>query len=129
MLFVKTKVKPSSIHWLGLFAEEFIPQWTIVWQFTPGFDLKFSKEQIQWLPEQLQEYMKIYTWLSKKSGLYCFSSDNGKYFNHSSHPNTLSAYYDNEEEVVTKAIKDIQKWEEITDNYASFEDISDEDFI
>jgi len=73
--------------------------------------------------------MKIYSWLSEKSGLYCFSSDNGKYFNHSSMPNTLSAYYDDEEEVVTKAIKDIAKGEEITDDYASFEDMSHETFI
>ncbi len=60
-------------------------------------------------------------WLSKKSGKYCFSSDNGKYFNHSKFPNSLSAYYDNEEEVITKAIKDIKKGEEITDDYGSFE--------
>lgn len=129
MLFVKTKVKPSNIHWLGLFADEFIPQWTIVWKFTPWFDLKFSYEEIQQFPEHIQEYMFTYTWLSKKSGLYCFSSDNGKYFNHSPKPNTLSAYYEDEEEVVTKAIRDIQKWEEITDDYNSFEEASRENFI
>jgi len=39
----------------------------------------------------------------------------------------LSAYYDSEEEVVTKAIRDIQKGEEITDDYSSFEkDFSEE---
>jgi SET domain-containing protein len=65
--------------------------------------------------------LHTYIWLSKKSGLYCFASDNGKYFNHSKTPNVLSAYYENEEEVVTKAIKDIQKGEEITDDYSSFE--------
>lgn len=67
-------------------------------------------------------------WLSKKSEKYCFSSDNGKYFNHSKNPNSLSAYYDNEEEVVTKAIKDIQKGEEITDDYSTFEKNFNEDW-
>jgi SET domain-containing protein len=83
MLFVKTKVLPSKIHGLGLFADEFIPKGTIIWKFTPGFDLKFTKEQIKSVPKQVQEYLETYCWLSKKSGKYCFSSDNGKYFNHS----------------------------------------------
>jgi len=122
MLLVKTKVKPSKIEGLGLFADEFIPKGTIVWKFTPGFDLKFTKEQIDNFPKQVQEYLKRYSWLSKKSHMYCFASDNGKYFNHSNDSNVLSAYYENEEEVITKAIRDIKKGEEITDNYASFED-------
>lgn len=121
MLFVKTKVLPSKIHGLGLFADKFIPKGTIIWKFTPGFDLKFTKEQIKKFPKQVQEYLEMYCWLSKKSGMYCFSSDNGKYFNHSKTPNSLSAYYGDEEEVVTKAIRDIQKGEEITDDYSTFE--------
>jgi len=121
MLFVKTKVLPSKIQGLGLFADEFIPKGTIIWKFTPELDLKFTKEQISKFPRQIQEYLEVYCWLSKKSGLYCFSSDNGKYFNHSKNPNSLSAYYKNEEEVVTKAIRDIQKGEEITDDYSTFE--------
>mgnify|MGYP001562319139 CR=1 FL=1 len=55
----------------------------------------------------------------QKSGKYCFSSDDGKYFNHSKNPNSYSTYY--EDEVVTKAIRDIQKGEDITDDYSSFE--------
>lgn len=129
MLCVQTVLKPSKIHGLGVFADEFISKWTIVWRFTPWFDLKFTKEQIQAFPEHIQKYMETYTWLSKKSGLYCLSSDNGKYFNHSITPNTLSAYYDTEEEVLTTAIRDIHPWEEITDNYASFEDISNTSFV
>lgn len=121
MLFVKTKVLPSKIHELGLFADEFIHKGTIIWKFTPGFDLKFTKEQIKKFPKQVREYLETYCWLGKKSGKYCFSSDNGKYFNHSKNPNSSSAYYVDEEEVVTKAIRDIQKGEEITDDYSTFE--------
>lgn len=121
MLFIKTKVLPSKIQGLGLFADEFIPKGTIIWKFTPEFDLKFTKKQIKKFPKQVQEYLETYCWLSKKSDNYCFSSDNGKYFNHSKNPNSLSAYYENEEEVVTKAIRDIQKGEEITDDYSTFE--------
>ncbi len=128
MLYVKTKVLPSKIQGLGLFADEFIKKGTIIWKFTPIFDLKFTEEQIKKFPKQVQEYLRVYAWLSKKSGKYCFSSDNGKYFNHSKNPNSLSAYYDNEEEVITKAIKDIQKGEEITDDYSTFEKDFKEDW-
>src|SRR3989344_3989649 len=121
MLLVKTKLLPSKIHGMGLFADELISKGTVIWKFTSGFDLKFSKEQIKKFPKQVQEYLENYCWLSKKSGKYCFSSDNGKYFNHSKNPNSLSAYYEDEEEVVTKAIRDIQKGEEITDDYSTFE--------
>ena len=64
-----------------------------------------------------------------KSSLYCFSSDNGKYFNHADNPNALSEYRENEEEVVTIAVSDIQCGEEITDNYSSFEAIHSADDV
>lgn len=130
MLLVKTKVLPSSIEWLWLFADQYIPKWTEIWRFTPGFDIKFSEEEVLKLPILLQEHLHTYAWLSKKSGKYCFSTDNGKYFNHSSsNNNVLSAYYDNEEEVVTKALRDIEVGEEILDNYWSFEEWFDENNI
>ena len=129
MLYVKTKIQQSGIHGTGLFANEFIPKGTVIWKFTPGFDVKFTREQILDFPELLQIYIYKYSWKSKKSKLYCFSSDNGKYFNHSDNPNCLSEYKDNEEEVITTAIKDIQIGEEITDNYSSFEDEESEDNV
>lgn len=130
MMLVKTKVKESKIHGFGLFADRFISKGTEIWRFTPGFDLKFTREQILSFPEVLQIYIYKYSWRSKKSKLYCFSSDDGKLFNHSEDPNVLSEYRDNEEEAITVAIKDIQAGEEILDNYNSFADEkSDEDVL
>jgi uncharacterized protein len=129
MLYVKTIIGASEIEGIGLFADEFIAKGTVIWKFTPGFDLKFTKQEIEKFPANVQKYLEKYAWLSKKSDKYCFSSDSGKYFNHSDNPNSLSAYYEDEEEVVTKAIKDIYPGEEITDNYATFEkDFNSEDF-
>lgn len=128
MLCVKTKIKESNIHGIGLFADQFIPKGTLVWKFTPGFDQRFTKEQILALPIEVQIYLSKYVWLSKNTGLYCLSSDNGKYFNHSENPNVRSEY-DGEEEVRTYAIRDIESGEEILDNYSTFEDLNDEDFF
>jgi SET domain-containing protein len=129
MLLVKTKIKQSDIHGTGLFADQFIPKGTIIWKFTQGFDQKFTREQILNFPDLLQIYIYKYSWRGKKSGLYCFSSDNGKYFNHSNNPNCLSEYRDGEDEVTTTAIRDIKIDEEITDNYSSFEDDKSENNV
>lgn len=129
MLLIKTEIKKSEIHGIGLFADQFIPKGTEIWKFTPGFDQKFTREQILSFPDLLQIYIYKYSWRSKKSKLYIFSADNGKYFNHSDNPNALSGYRDNEEEVVTVATKDIEIGEEILDNYNSFEDEKSEDDV
>jgi SET domain-containing protein len=129
MMLVKTHVKESTIHGLGLFADEFIPKGTEVWRFTPGFDQKFTREQILAFPELLQIHIYTYGWKSDKSKLYCLSEDNGKYFNHSEDPNVLSEYREDEEEVVTVAIKDIRSGEEMLDNYASFSPDRDSDNV
>jgi hypothetical protein len=34
MLLVKTTIAPSPIHGIGLFADQFIPQGTRIWEFT-----------------------------------------------------------------------------------------------
>ena len=121
MMFVKTRIGLSKIHAIGIFADQFIKKGTILWRFIPGFDLKFTKQQIRKLPPQARKYLDTYSYLSKKSRKYILPIDNAKYFNHSKNPNCLTAYYENEEEVVTKAIRDINSGEEITENYRSFE--------
>ncbi len=129
MLLVKTKIQESPIHGVGLFADQFIPKGTEVWRFTHGFDQKFTREQILSFPELVQIYLYKYSWKSKKTGLYCFSSDNGKYFNHSENPNVLSSYENGEDEVITRAIRDIQIGEEILDDYSSFENVNETDNV
>lgn len=129
MMCVKTKIGPSTIHGTGLFADEFIPKGTIVWRFTPVFDQKFTREQILSFPDLVQIYLYEYSWKSKKSHLYCSASDNGKYFNHSEKPNTISKHRDNEEEVITVAARDISAGEELTSNYNDFETDPDDDNV
>jgi len=129
MLLVKTKVQESAIHGLGLFADQFIPKGTEIWKFTPGFDVKFTKEQVLSFPKILQIFIYTYAWKSKKSGLYCHSVDDGRFFNHCSNPNSLSEYRDDEEESVNVALRDIQIGEEITNNYSAFEDENDKDNV
>jgi SET domain-containing protein len=121
MLYVKTRIGPSKIHGIGLFAAQKIPKGTDIWKFTPGFDLRLAERNTKKLSQQAREYLEFYAYRSKKSQMWVLPMDNGKYFNHSDTPNTLSSYHDDQEEVITKAIKDIESGEEMTDDYHSFE--------
>jgi len=60
MLLVKTKLGPSKIHGIGLFVDEFIPKGTIVWKFVPGFDLKFTKEEVEKFPGLAKDFVHFY---------------------------------------------------------------------
>ena len=92
-MYVKTKLASSKIHGIGLFADQFVPKGTVVWKFTPGFDRKFTKKQFAKLPCRAREYLwDGNTYTSRKSGHRIFPTDNGKFFNHSRKPNTLSKY-------------------------------------
>ena len=51
MLRVKTFVSTSPGRGLGLFSAQLIEPDTITWEYDPEFDLSFSREQIDSLPE------------------------------------------------------------------------------
>lgn len=130
MMLVKTTVKPSKIHGLGVFADEPASKGAVIWKFTPGFDLRFTREQILSFPPLIQIYLYKYGWRGKKSKLYCLASDNGRYFNHSENPNCRSRHQEGEEEIITLALRDIAAGEELTDDYNSFEyEHSDNDVL
>ena len=121
MLLVKTTVGPSPIHGLGLFAAERIEKGAVIWRFTPGLDARFTPEEASALPPAAREHLAVYSFTSKQPGMRTLCVDNAKYFNHSRTPSSLSAHEDGEEEVVTRALRDILPGEEITDDYRSFE--------
>ena len=120
MLLVKTRLSPSAISGIGLHADEFIPKGTIIWEFTPGIDLKFTGEQYKLL-EKFRNFEALDRYLYKSliSGCFILCADDGRFINHSNQPNTIDT--PEREEGLTIALKDIQRGEEITSNYASFD--------
>jgi uncharacterized protein len=121
MLLVKTRVGPSAIHGTGLFADQLIEKGTIIWRFTPGIDARYAPEQVAGLPPAARDYLAVYSFPSQRPGLRVLCMGNANYFNHSNAPSALSAREDGEEEVVTRALRDIAPGEEITDDYRSFD--------
>jgi len=119
MLLVKTSVRPSPLNGMGLFAEEFIPKGTIIWEFNPLVDKILTERELRTLPEVAQDAYRHYSHFSKKTGGHTLSFDNDRFINHAEEPNTEDIDTGNAE-LATVAACDIQKGEEITCNYYAF---------
>ncbi|MDP2856153.1 MAG: SET domain-containing protein [bacterium] len=121
MLLVKTKIGPSKINGIGLFADQFIPKGTQVWKYQPGFDLKIDKSEPMYLSEPSKAQFLKYAYLNSKTNKYILCFDDARFFNHSDNPNCIEAAYSDDEETRDVAAKDIQAGEELTYNYKTFD--------
>ena len=120
MLLFKTEVKVATDPrmGLGLFATEFIPKDSIVWEFVEGVDIKVSVDRVEQMSEAQQEYFEKYAWV--EDDYYYSSCDLTNFVNHSYQPNL-----DNTQDV-TISLRDIEPGEELFTNYAEFDDCFDE---
>ncbi len=117
MLLVKTSVRQSPLHGLGLFAEEDIPAGTVLWRFEPLLDRVIPEAELDGLPEQVSQFIDIYSEYFPDLGLLVLSGDNDRYTNHSDAPNT-EVILPNGPQAQVRAIRDIAAGEEITCDYA-----------
>lgn len=106
MLLIKTEVKPSEIHGLGLYTLEDLKKGQALWKKHPIMDQMIAIRVIESLPEQARDHMYRYTWRDD-DGNFLISLDNDKFMNHSEDPNTDG---DN-------ALCDIKAGEELTSCY------------
>ncbi len=130
MLLVKTEVKNSPIAGVGLFAAEEINKGDIVWQYSPNTCLLFTNHQFQSLlnsfhktERQLIEYYLTYGYYQEIVQSLVCCLDNGRYVNHSEQP-TLSTPKDMPANMAWQysiALRDIQKGEELTENYTTYD--------
>lgn len=116
MLLIKTKLGLSTIHGIGLFADQLIPKDTIVWQHNDLIDRVYRYDQLENMPDIIQQTLNNYGW--REDEYFIMPGDNARFTNHSITPNCEPA------PGISIAIRDIQIGEEITENYSSF----DEDF-
>jgi SET domain-containing protein len=111
VLLVRTKTGPSLIAGIGLFAAEYIPSGTVVWQFSAAVDFA--------TPPHAKESLH-YSYRSKQTGRIITPGDDAKYINHSKKPNLGTRYEMEVEEDVNFALRDIAEGEELTLDYSSF---------
>ena len=121
-MLIKTKIGPSAIEGIGVFADQFVPAGTIVWELTPGLDGIYSVQEFQEMKtKELRNVIK-YVFLSRDTNRYILCNDYARFFNHSDVPNCLSQNINSKDkEGITIALQDIQIGEELTDDYKSFD--------
>jgi len=116
MLLVPTYLEKSQIHGFGVFAAEFIPKGTKVWKFQAGFDTLIPEPCMRDLPEVVQKYLAHYG--TPWNGVGIVFGDEAKFINHSYTP----SLFDDLENEAVYAARDIQKGEELTENYREWDD-------
>jgi hypothetical protein len=113
MLLIKTYLDKSSIHGLGVFADEFIRKGTKIWRFVEGFDRAFSPREYAKLPKPAREYIKVHGY--RVDGEILLTVDHDHHINHAEDANT---HWSNGHIV---ASRDIPKGAEITNSYRLFD--------
>ena len=120
MLLVKTRIGPSEIDGIGLFAAEFIPKGTVVWKFIPGVDKRLRRTRVENLPEAAKKQILKYAYLDE-GDFYVMCMDDARHFNHSKSPNTANPPAEPGKDEVTIASEDIYEDDEITSDYYEFD--------
>ena len=120
MFLFRTEVKVATDPrmGLGLFATEFIPKDSIVWEFVEGVDIKVSVDRVEQMSEAQQEYFEKYAWV--EDDYYYSSCDLTNFVNHSYQPNLKII------DEIMISLRDIYPGEELFENYAEFDDCFDE---
>lgn len=111
MLMVKTRLSPSRIHGIGLFATEAIPAGTVVWRYHAPFDVVFHEDDLDGIPEVTRGTILKYAYWSDAQDGYVLCGDDARFMNHSDDANTY------EDPEATVAARDIAVGEEITCDY------------
>ena len=116
MMMVDTELRPSSIHGLGVFLLEPVRKGDLIWRFDARIDRVYSLDEVASLPAHVQRYLRTYSTWNEAAGLYVLCGDNGRFFNHSEDPTTVSNAISFGED---HAVRDLAAGEELTSDYTT----------
>jgi len=114
MMMVKTELRPSAIHGLGVFLKEPVPKGGLVWRFDSRIDRVYAPAEVASLPAHVQGFIETYCTWHEGAGVWVLCGDNGRYFNHSDDPSTVSDGISFGED---HAVRDLAIGEELTSDY------------
>jgi len=124
MLLVPTRLAPSPIHGFGVFAVEPIAKSTPVWRFAKGLDMEFEADIVATLPAHVRTFFSHYGYLDRRVQRIILCFDDARFVNHSDMPNVATDYA-HDAYGVDVALRDIAAGEELTMDYANFEQTSE----
>lgn len=114
MLMVRTELRASDIHGIGVFLVEPVRAGQLIWRFDSRIDRVFSDDELEDMPELLQSFLRTYSTLHADLRLWVLCGDNGRHFNHSDEPNTRSLGIAFGDDV---AARDLPAGTELTSDY------------
>jgi hypothetical protein len=121
MLMVKTRIAPSRIAGIGVFADQDIPAGTVTWRFMPGYDLLLTQSAIDALPEPARSSLLDLAYYHAATDCYVLCADNARFMNHADEPNTAGVHVDGAIEGDDISTRDIRVGEEMTCDYRLFD--------
>ena len=128
MYKVAVEIHESNIEGKGVFATDFIPKGTIVWQHTDGYDTKMTTTKFDSLDEDTKTALQRTAYLSPTTRMWVAPPDNDPacYTNHDPQNFNTSVSFEPKisDEPLFRANRDINKGDEITNNYIDFDENS-----
>ncbi|HEY4505013.1 MAG TPA: SET domain-containing protein [Candidatus Paceibacterota bacterium] len=118
MLLVKTVLRKSGKHGIGLFAGQFIRKGTVTWKYTPWFDISYSKEKIRKMSKVAKKQVLYYAYFDYKLKKFVLPSDDERFINHSANPKHINIESTPDRDT---ALRDIRPGEELLCDYHKFE--------
>ena len=114
MMTVRVRLGISPIHGIGVFAVDPIPRGTVTWRLSQ-WDQQFSDTDLAAMDPAARECIAHHIYRHDDRWVLCF--DAGRFMNHDDQPNT-----DASSPVINTATRDIAAGEELTCDYAVFDD-------
>lgn len=131
MYTVSVAIHESPIEGKGVFATDFIPQGTIVWQYTEGHDRKITRAEFDGLDEATKTALQRVAYLSPTTKMWVIPPDDDPacYTNHNPKDFNTSVSFEPKisEEPLFRANRNIEAGDEITNNYTDFDENSTRD--
>ena len=119
-MLIRTRVAPSSIHGLGLFAAEPVAAGQPIWRFENGFDQAFEPAARDALPSVAREHLRWFAFARREDDRVVLSGDHACFMNHAPSPNT-GVPPGASNVATTVALRDIAAGEELTCDYYAFD--------
>ena len=116
MLIIDTFLGLTKEKGLGLFSNDFLKKGTTYWIRNEKFDKIIYPDVLNCFHQLQQEFIIKYGFL-EITGNWYLCTDNGKYCNHSDHPNTSNIYDANGLLLKCQTTTNIEKNSEILCNY------------
>jgi hypothetical protein len=114
MMMVETELRPSIIQGIGIFLLEDVKKGQLIWRFDSRLDRVYGDAELADLPQRTAECVRRFSTWHEATGLWILCGDNGRHFNHSANPNTISEGIGFGDDI---AAEDVPAGTELTSDY------------